>query len=232
MHWIDPDSLPETVGRVDLFLVNPHGEVDGMMLADGTEVHLPPHMGPDIVRALRPGSVVRLRGVRPRAADLLAAVAFETEQGTRYVDQGPPKHDPKHHRPKHARPGHEDAAVPPEKPVDLAGTVRRTLHGPKGETRGLLLDDGRSGRFPPHAADDLRPLLQAGAAIVLRGKRVVTPHGTVVAVQEIGPAGEPLRPIAAKPHKPKAPKESAHKDKPAKDGPPKDRHGGKPHRPH
>jgi hypothetical protein len=194
MHWIDPDCLPETTGRVDLFLLNPHGEVDGMMLADGTEVHLPPHMAPDIVGALRPGSMVKLRAVRPRAANLLAAVAFETEDGTRYVDQGPPKHH-KEVR-KHA------AGAKPRK-LEVEGIVRRALHGPKGETRGLLLEDGRSGRFPPHAADALGPLLKAGATIVLRGEEIVTAHGTVIAVREIGAAHDSLLPITEKPHKPK-----------------------------
>jgi hypothetical protein len=194
MHWIDPDCLPETVGRIDLFLFNPHGEVDGMILADGTEVHLPPHMGPDIVGALRPGSLVKLRGVRPRGSDLLAAVAFETEDGTRYEDRGPPKHH---------KPAGKHADAPRGGKVEVEGVVRRALHGPKGETRGLLLADGCSGRFPPHAADAIAPLLRAGTRIVLRGESIVTPHGMVVAVQEIGKTNEKPRPIASKPHKPK-----------------------------
>jgi hypothetical protein len=197
MHWIDPDCLPETVGRVDLFLLNRHGEVDGMILADGTEVHLPPHMGPDIVGALRPGSLVKVRAVRPRGADLLAAVAFETEDGTRYEDRGPPKH-------------HKDArkhAEPPKgRKVEVEGVVRRALHGPRGETRGVLLADGRSGRFPPHVADALGKLLRPGTDIVLRGESIATRHGTVVAVREIGAANEPPRVIADKPPKPKGPK--------------------------
>jgi hypothetical protein len=87
--------------------------------------------------------------------------------------------------------------------VEVEGVVRRTLHGPKGETRGVLLADGRSGRFPPHAAEALAPLLQAGATVVLRGEGIATPHGTVVAVKEIGTADKPPRPIPDKPHKPK-----------------------------
>jgi len=29
MHWIDPDCLPETKGKVERFILNPHGEIDG-----------------------------------------------------------------------------------------------------------------------------------------------------------------------------------------------------------
>jgi hypothetical protein len=197
MHWIDPDCLPETVGRVDLFLLNAHGEVDGMVLVDGTEVHLPPHMGPDVVGALRPGSLVKLRAVRPRGADMLAAVAFEAEDGIRHEDLGPPKHH------KEAR---KHAGPPTGRKVEVEGVVRRALHGPKGETRGVLLADGRSGRFPPHAADEVMPLLQVGATVVLRGHSIATAHGTVVAVREIGKPNAPPHSLAEKAHKPKHPK--------------------------
>jgi hypothetical protein len=194
MHWIDPNSLPETVGRVDLFLLNPRGEIDGFVLVDGTEVHLPPHMSGDIARALQPGSLVKLRAVRPRGADLLAAVAFETEDGRRYVDQGPPK-DHKESR--------KNGASARTGAVEAEGVVRRALHGPKGETRGLLLEDGRSGRFPPHEANALRPLLRPGVAIVLRGDGVETSHGTVIAIHEIGERAGRLHAVAGKPPKPK-----------------------------
>ena len=68
MHWIDPDYLPEITGTVDQFLVNKHGEADGFLLADGGEVHVPPHLSSRLLRNFRPGSKVRVRGVRPRGA--------------------------------------------------------------------------------------------------------------------------------------------------------------------
>lgn len=32
MHWIDPACLSERRGRVSQFLLNPHGDIDGMIL--------------------------------------------------------------------------------------------------------------------------------------------------------------------------------------------------------
>jgi hypothetical protein len=52
MHWIDPAHLPETKGTVDRFLLNPHGDADGLLLTDGMEVHFPPHMAKKVVAAL------------------------------------------------------------------------------------------------------------------------------------------------------------------------------------
>ena len=75
MHWLNPNQLPEIVGVADRFLLNPHGQADGMIL---TEVHFPPHLSDGIHAAMRPGGTVKVRGVRPRSADMIAAVAIET----------------------------------------------------------------------------------------------------------------------------------------------------------
>jgi hypothetical protein len=88
MHWIDPDHLPEITGTLDQFLVNKHGEADGFLLTDGDEVHVPPHLSSRLLRDLRPGSQVRVRGVRPRGVQMIAAIAIDTPQG-RILDEGP-----------------------------------------------------------------------------------------------------------------------------------------------
>src|ERR1700740_2157794 len=76
MHWIDPDYLPEITGTVDQFLVNKHGEADGFLLTGGEQVHVPPHLSARLLRDVRPGSEVRVRGVRPRGVQMVAAVAI------------------------------------------------------------------------------------------------------------------------------------------------------------
>jgi hypothetical protein len=47
MRWINPDCLPETKGKVERFIINPHGEIDGFVLNDSKNdamlVHVPPH---------------------------------------------------------------------------------------------------------------------------------------------------------------------------------------------
>ena len=58
MHWLDPNYLPVTKGTLHQFLLNPHGDADGMILTDGTEIHFPPHMAKEIVAAIHPGQTV------------------------------------------------------------------------------------------------------------------------------------------------------------------------------
>jgi hypothetical protein len=66
MHWLDPDYLPEVSGTFERFLINPHGDADGMILTDGTEIHFPPHMSAEVCAAIRPGepTILTIRGVR------------------------------------------------------------------------------------------------------------------------------------------------------------------------
>ncbi len=207
MHWIDPDHLPETTGVVDCFLLNGEGEADGLALKDGTEVHFPPHMGSDVLAAVRPGSTVQVRGVRPRGVAMVAAVSIAPEEGARIVDAGPPEDD-------EGRKAARKQAHTKRTAMEAQGVVRQLLHGPKGEVRGVVLQDGRSGRFPPHAAQDLAAMLVPNASVLLRGEGLVTPHGTIIAVREVGMSADDLRPVEAK--KPK----DKHKDhKPHRAGP-------------
>ena len=185
MHWIDPDCLPETSGVVDLFLLDAGGEADGLVLTDGTEVHFPPHMGEAVLDAVKPGSAVRIRGVRPRGVAMIAAVSVASEAGPCIVDRGPPD---KGKPPGQARKPAGGVRIA----IEAEGVLRQVLHGPRGEVRGLLLEDGRVGRFPPQAAAGLAPHLQLKARVLLRGDGFTTEHGTVIAVREIGSSRDDL----------------------------------------
>ena len=194
MHWLDPDHLPETTGTLGRFLLNPHGETDGMILTDGTEVHFPPHMAAEIRAAVRPGEIVKVRGARPRAADMIAAVAVESVTGKRIVDQGPPHHEKK----KDKKEAHDPATKIERRKMGAAGVVERPLHGPKGEVRGALLQDGTIVRFPPREAAAIAGLLSPGAYLVALGEGLATELGTVIDAREIGATVDSIRPIKPK----------------------------------
>jgi hypothetical protein len=92
--------------------------------------------------------------------------------------------------------------------MQAQGTVRRILHGPKGEVRGVLLEDGVCVRFPPHEAQRLAPLLSEGKKLAARGKGLESSLGTVIEAHEIGASGDDLQ--ALKPKKPKHDKHHKH----------------------
>jgi hypothetical protein len=186
MHWIDPDHLPVTTGTVDQFLVNKHGEADGFVLTDGKEVHVPPHLSSQLLREVRPGSEVKIRGVRPRGANMVAAVAIDAANG-RIIDEGPEVR--------------EDAGKFEKAkfgPMAARGMVKQAIHGPKGEIRGALLEDGRVIRVPPHEAVRFSGLFKTGAKIAASGEGATTSFGTVVEARAIGASAETMQPVGAK----------------------------------
>ena len=189
MHWIDPDHLPEVGGTVELFLMNKHGEADGFLMTDGREVHVPPHLSLRLLREVCPGSKVRVRGVRPRAVDMIAAVAIETPKG-RLLDEGPDQRpDDEFEEAKYG-------------PMTVQGIVRQPIHGPKGETRGAVLEDGRIIRLPPHEAERFSDLFVAGRKIAAKGEGATTSFGTMVEAKQIGPSSDELKAVGGpKKHK-------------------------------
>jgi hypothetical protein len=193
MHWIDPDSLPEVAGTLERFVLNPHGEVDGFVMNSQTQtpilVHTPPHMEGELVRIAKAGDKLRVRGVRPGSANVFAAVAVTAEGGQQIVDKGP-DHDRKHPKVEHRK-------------MQLEGTVRLSLFGPKGELRGALLADGTIIRIGPKEAEHLTEFLLPSARIAVSGDGIETRHGRVVQAKEVGSEMNNLRPIKGPKHKAK-----------------------------
>jgi hypothetical protein len=174
MHWIDPDCLPETRGTVTHFLLNPHGELDGFVLGKSRQVHFPPHLSKQVARHVAVGDTVRVRGVKPRDVDMIAAVSLTSKAGKVILDEGPHHAGEAHHKPHVER-----------QPMEVSGEVVLSLFGPKGELRGALLDDGTSLRMPPHAAAELSSYLSRGAHVQAWGHGVRNKHGRTIEVDEI-----------------------------------------------
>jgi len=174
MHWIDPACLQETRGTVTHFLLNPHGEMDGFILGRDRQVHFPPHLSKWVAKHISVGDKVRVRGVKPRTADIVAAVQLTSAAGVAILDEGPHRHGEKHEKP------HVDG-----RPMVVTGAVTLSLYGPKGELRGALLADGTSIRMPPHAADELSSYLEPGAHIQVWGHGVKNRYGRTIEVDDI-----------------------------------------------
>lgn len=193
MHWIDPDSLPEVTGVVKQFIANPHGDLDGLVLereaGELLLVHFPPHLTEHVTAAIKPEDTIRVRGVRPRAAAMIAAVSLTGADGITVLDNGPPDQ----HESKKDHGKHKDRAG-----ADVSGRVRLALHAPKGELRGALLDDGTVLRIGLKEAPPFRALLQPGTTVAARGDGLKTAYGLVVEVREIGPRPGALFPVKTK----------------------------------
>ena len=193
MHWIDPDFLTPHTSTVTRYLFNPKGDADGMLLADGTEAHFPPHLSQEVLRHIRPGEAVTLYGVKPRSADMIACVALQSAGGKRISDTGPPPKKKKSHADKRVEDDRES--------IELEGIVERTLHGPKGEVRGVLLTAGTLVRFPPHVVEgSLKALLTPGKPLAVRGEARSVSGTQVIEAKALGKSKAHLKAFDRKPH--------------------------------
>jgi hypothetical protein len=152
-----PPPVPATVSRdgtVQRLLVNPHGDVDLILLSDGSAVHIPPT--PSTVAAkLAAGQTVHLEG------DALGAAVHATQVRL----------------PSGEVVAAEGAAPPPPPPpldtmlrVDDTSTIARLLRGPRGEVDALILADGTIARLPRRLAEDATAVLAIGTRVHVEGE--------------------------------------------------------------
>jgi hypothetical protein len=184
----DPRQLPAIQGKVAEYSLTPRGDVDGLILADGTEVHLPPHLGTELVYAVRPGDAVTIRGLKARAIPMVQAMSVKNDAtGSTVTDNGPG-----------GPPGPRDA----QQALNATGRIKAQLHGPHGDLNGALLDDGTIIRLPPPEAERLASALTVGAPLTVQGDGIEGPLGRVIEARAIGPDATHLAQVAAPPRPP------------------------------
>jgi len=198
----DPNQLPATRGTVKYFTLTPRGDVDGFLLADGTQVHVPPHLSIQLVAAVKLGDAVTVRGLRAAAIPMVAAMSV-TDDASRQtvVDLGPPGPGGPGHG--HGAPGGPGpagmrplpggpAAGPPS---EVSGKVLAVLHGPRGEANGAMLEDGTVLRLPPPAAARLGARRAPGQTVAAQGPGIANDLGRMVDVRTIGASRDQMTPI-------------------------------------
>lgn len=179
-------AAPTVAGRLQQWLVNPNGEVDGFLLADGTQVAFPPHLSAELLQAARPGDSVQVSGWRTPGLPVLRATSVAA--GGRSVEDTPPV------------PG----AQGPREPGALtamgaSGRVARVLYSGRGDAHGLLLDSGSIVRFPPHVGAVLMPWLQPGTTVHARGWGSRSAQGSALEATAMGPTAESMQELFAGP---------------------------------
>ena len=133
-------------------------------------------MAAEIETAVKIGETISIRGVRPRQADIIAAVALTAAVARRSSTTVRPR--------RRARASHSRGT--PNR-MDAEGTVRLSLFGPKGERRGALLEDGTVVRISPKEAASLAELLRPGARLQSAALVCKPSMVAVIAAEEIGP---------------------------------------------
>ncbi|MBU6499820.1 MAG: hypothetical protein KGQ40_14945 [Rhodospirillales bacterium] len=164
----DPAQLPVVKGKVAQYTLTPRGDVDGLILADGTEVHTNPRLSTQLVFAVKPGDAVTIHGLKARAEPMVAAASVTNDATGATVSGGG------------ERRGWGAA-------MEASGTVKEVLHTPHGDANGVLLSDGTVVRLPPPDATRLAADLAVGKPLYVQGNGIASPLGRVVMARQIGP---------------------------------------------
>ena len=184
-------------GIVKAFTMTPVGDLEGMILTDGTEIHVPPHLSMQLAAAVHQSEAVRVRGWRTNVPNFIVATALTGQRGQSVVDQGPPP------------PGMMPPPPPPGQPAPGAqqatvrGRVQQILHGPAGDVNGAFLEDGTILKLPPPMAWQASSVLQQGQSITAHGWALSNSYGRVVDVQSV--SGDTTQMSQAAPLPPNAP---------------------------
>lgn len=176
------DGAPANVsGVVQRFLINPDGEVDGMLLADNTLVRFPPHVGSQVASTMSPGDTVNVSGFAQQPGGALhASLIADTKSGRSVADQPPPANAQR-------LPG-SLAGIGLVK-LSAVGRVLRVTTAPRGESDGVLLADGTVIKLTPPAALQFANLLRPGTTIAAQGYGTRNRYGEALQATAFGTPG-------------------------------------------
>lgn len=198
----NPSQLPATKGKVAQYSLTPRGDVDGLILNDGTQIHLPPQLGTQLVFAVKPGDTVTVRGLKARELPLVQAMQVTNDaSGQSVTDTGPAPGGP---GPKHDEKGKKDHGPGPRaasgEPMQAQGPIKAQLYGPRGDLNGVLLADGTIVHLPPQEAQRLAGQLAVGQTLFVRGAGIKNSLGKLIMARAIGPDEQHATPLQEPPH--------------------------------
>lgn len=182
----DPNQLPAFHGKVAQYDLSFRGGVDGVILADGTEVHTPRRLESEIAAAVKPGDSITIHGLKARELKLVQAVSLTNDATAKtLVDVG--QEDGADNRRRR-----NSGTRPPSVQGDAQGTIKMPLHDTRGDVDGVLLQDGTIVHLPPASATRLAAILATGKPLFARGDINASALGKVINASAIGPAADQL----------------------------------------
>jgi len=179
-------TAPIATGVVTRFLVNPFGEVDGLLLDNGALVTFPPHMEHELTAAIKPGDPVAVRGQVTGAAQIKALIVTNTRTDQQVMEHPPARTERK--MPKHLR-----AAGLQQ--MRARSTVAHLRYGKHGEVKDVVLADGTTVKLPKDIAEGLAPQLRVGQELEVVGYGSENAYGRGIEATALGVAGQPLQPL-------------------------------------
>ena len=174
---------PVADGIVDRYLLHPLGLVEGLLLRDGSQMHVTSRAANELVKIIQPGDRVQVYGRRPSESPVVQPdVIVNVTDGTsltvpfRLDLPTPPA----------------EARKPPTQ-MRARGTIEVLLYDHlKKVVHGVVLSDGTQVRLPPDVGKQFHLSLQPALEVEVEGHGTETPYGRALEATAIGRTGGPL----------------------------------------
>ena len=177
---------PVAEGVVARYLLDPRGEVEGLLLQDGTQMHITSRASDKLLQAIKPGHQVRVHGRRLPGSPLVQAdVILNASTGTIFTV-----------------PFRLDFPIPEQEArlsmseMKAEGTIEVLLFNAlKGVVHGMLLSDGTQVRLPPDTNDELRTSFHIGEQLMAEGNGTANEYGRCLEALSMSLNGGRLTPL-------------------------------------
>lgn len=175
-------------GVIERYLIDPRGEVEGLLLVDGTHMYVTSRAADQVIRALKPEDHVQVVGRRKSNERLVQPdVIKNLTRGTTFIV--PLRLD---------LPMQEQARRLSVTEMNATGTIRLLLYHPmKDIVQGMILSDDTQVRLPLDAGEELRRSFQVGDKVVIKGNGTTNQFGRAIEVVAIGRDPASLVPVDA-----------------------------------
>lgn len=172
--------------KIVQYLLNPFGEVDGLVLENGTLAKTPPHMSGDVTALVKPGDDVRVQGAQESANSVKVYSITKLTSNQTLVRREPAWNERR--MPKHLRAlGLKEMAA--------SGTIAHVIVGRRGEPQGAVLSDGTVVRVGGKEAYPLQGLFRVGGPLAARGYGSKNAYGRALEAIALGTSPGTLQPL-------------------------------------
>jgi hypothetical protein len=188
------DDATTYKGRVEQYLLNPEGRVDGLLLNNNLQVKVPPHLSDQLTNMIAPNaqiSIIGVAGTPTRFGQEIRATQITNLGNQQTIINQPP-------------------GVPPQPLANRAsysslssdGVVRRWLVGHRGELNGAILASGVQVKFPPHVGEQLVGIVQGNDKVQVQGFGSRNNFGEVIQATTLTVNGQSVAIAPPEPNKP------------------------------
>jgi hypothetical protein len=182
------NQVPVADGVIEQYVLDPRGEVEGLLLADGSHMYVTSRAADQVLHALKPGHHVRVYGRRkPGELVIQPDVIRNLSTSTTFIV-----------------PLRLDLPMPEQEhhlsvtELKATGRIRVLLsHAVKGIVQGMVLSDGTQIRLPLDASEEVRRSFHVGDFVTVQGNGTENEFGRSIEAVAIGKGDSPLVPLDA-----------------------------------